>query len=73
MHAVLAAAEALGEPLVALLGEPTYYSRYGFRPSSEYGITPPDRQWGEYFQVRTLSEYQPVTGTFAYAKPFSRF
>ena len=73
MHAVLAAAEALREPLVALLGEPTYYSRYGFRPSSEYGITPPDRQWGEYFQVRTLSEYQPVTGTFAYAKPFSRF
>ncbi len=73
MHAVLGAAEALGEPLVALLGEPSYYRRYGFRASLECGITPPDRRWGEYFQVRTLSEYHPVTGTFAYAKPFSRF
>ena len=31
MHAVLGAADALDEPLVALLGSPAYYSRFGFR------------------------------------------
>ncbi len=32
MHAVLGAADALGEPLVALLGNPRYYARFGFVP-----------------------------------------
>lgn len=31
MHAVLGAADALGETLVALLGEPGYYQRFGFQ------------------------------------------
>jgi hypothetical protein len=39
MHAMLGAADALDEPLVAVLGEPSYYARYGFRPSAKYGIT----------------------------------
>jgi len=72
MHAVLGAADALGEPLVALLGEPSYYGRFGFRASSEYGILPPDRNWQEHFQVRPLSAYRPLSGTFAYAEPFNR-
>lgn len=72
MHSVLGAADALGEPLVAVLGDPGYYRRYGFRDSAEYGITPPDPRWGTYFQVRTLSAYQPCVGTFAYADPFNR-
>ncbi len=71
VHAVLGAADALGEPLVALLGSPAYYGRYGFRPSTEYSITPPDPDYGKYFQVRTLSAYEPtLRGTFAYATPF---
>jgi putative acetyltransferase len=71
VHAVLGAADALGEPLVALLGSPAYYGRYGFRPSTEYGIAPPHPGYGEYFQVRTLSAYEPaLRGTFAYAAPF---
>ncbi|MGH3937053.1 MAG: GNAT family N-acetyltransferase [Pseudonocardiaceae bacterium] len=73
MHAMLGAADALGEPLVALLGEPEYYGRYGFRASTAYGIEPPKPLWGRYFQVRTLSAYRPCPGTFAYAKPFNRF
>ncbi|MGC9668336.1 GNAT family N-acetyltransferase [Planosporangium sp. 12N6] len=72
MHAVLGAADALGEPLVALLGDPGYYGRYGFRISTEYGIAPPDPRWGKYFQIRTLTEYRPLTGTFHYAEPFDR-
>ncbi|SES49799.1 putative acetyltransferase [Pedococcus cremeus] len=74
MHAVLGAADALGEPLVALLGDPGYYRRFGFRPASEVGITAPEPAWGDLFQVRTLAAYDPaLTGTFTYAAPFSRF
>ncbi|MBV2366603.1 GNAT family N-acetyltransferase [Streptomonospora nanhaiensis] len=74
MHAALGAADALGAPFVALLGEPAFYRRFGFRPASHYGIAAPDPAWGEYFQVRTLSAYDPAAarGTFAYAAPFDR-
>jgi predicted N-acetyltransferase YhbS len=73
MHAVLGAADALGEPLVALLGDPAYYGRFGFRPSTDYQITPPRPQWQPHFQVRTLTGYRPsVRGAFSYAQPFDR-
>lgn len=73
MHAVLGAAEALGEPLVGLLGEPAYYRRFGFRPATAHEITPPNRRWGGYFQVRTLTACRPsVHGPFAYPEPFDR-
>jgi predicted N-acetyltransferase YhbS len=73
VHAVLGAADALGEPLVALLGNPGYYRRFGFRVSSEYQIAPPVPQWQQHFQVRTLSTYaSSVNGTFSYPEPFNR-
>ncbi len=73
MHAVLGAADALGEPLVALVGWTEYYPRFGFRPASEYGITPKDPEWAEHFQVRTLTAYDPaVRGEFAFPEPFDR-
>ncbi|MGA5322150.1 GNAT family N-acetyltransferase [Streptomyces seoulensis] len=72
MHAVLGAADATDEPLVALLGDPAYYDRFGFRTSTEYGITPPDPGWAHHFQIRTLTTYDPATrGTFAYPEPFN--
>ena len=73
MHAVLGAADALDEPLVALLGSTKYYPRFGFRLASEYGITPQHPEWTEHFQVRTLAAYDPaVRGEFAYPEPFER-
>jgi predicted N-acetyltransferase YhbS len=73
MHAVIGAADALGEPLIALLGDPGYYVRFGFRLAQEYQVTPPQPQWREHFQVRTLAGYQPsVRGEFAYPEPFDR-
>ena len=73
MHAVLGAADALGEPLVALLGSTEYYPRFGFRPASEYGIVPQHPEWGAHFQVRALTTYDPsVRGEFAYPEPFDR-
>ncbi len=73
MHAVLGAADALGEPLVALLGSTGYYPRFGFRLASEYGITPTDPEWEPHFQVRPLTAYDPaVRGEFGYPEPFER-
>ena len=73
MHAVLGAADATGEPLVALLGDPAYYGRFGFRPSTGYQITPPRPHWQPHFQVRVLTGYQPqLSGMFTYPEPFDR-
>ncbi|NUT21487.1 MAG: N-acetyltransferase [Hamadaea sp.] len=70
MNAVLGAADALDEPLVALLGSPAFYGRFGFRPSTEFEITPPEPDWADYFQVRPLTAYVPTSGVFRYATPF---
>ena len=70
MHAVLGAADALGESVVGLLGEPSYYSRFGFDPAASHGVQAPDASWGEYFQVRTLTAYDGEVGLFSYATPF---
>jgi putative acetyltransferase len=73
MHAVLAAADAGNEPLVALLGSTSYYQRFGFRLAGEYGITPRHPEWRPHFQVRPLAAYDPaVRGEFAYPEPFDR-
>jgi putative acetyltransferase len=71
VHAVLGAADALGEPLVALLGSTEYYPRFGFRPAGEYQITPAQPRWVPHFQVRALTAYRPgLRGRFAYPEPF---
>jgi putative acetyltransferase len=73
MHAVLGAGDAIGEPLVALLGDPAYYCRFGFVLSDTHAIQPPVAQWKAHFQVRTLTRYTPsLAGTFRYPEPFDR-
>jgi putative acetyltransferase len=72
MHAVLGAAEALDEGLVALLGEPAFYARFGFRSADEFGIAAPSPEWGAYFQVRLIGSGPPPRGLFRYAEPFQR-
>jgi putative acetyltransferase len=73
MHAVLAAADALDEPLVALLGDPAYYARFGFERADDQGIVSPQPEWGRHFQARALTAYAPsLRGTFAYPEPFDR-
>ena len=72
VHAVLGGADALDVPLVALLGSSAYYQRFGFVPAAGLGIEAPDPEWGDYFQVRTLSAYVPeVRGPFRYAPSFA--
>lgn len=71
MHGVLAAADALEEQAVVLLGEPDYYRRFGFLLAAPLGILPTDPSWTEHFQVRPLSAWDgSLRGTFHYASAF---
>jgi putative acetyltransferase len=71
MHAVLAAADALDEQAVVLVGHAGYYPRFGFRPAIELGITPPDPDWVEHFQARGLSAHRDdLRGPFRFAPSF---
>jgi putative acetyltransferase len=71
MHAVVGAADALDERLIALLGNPEYYSRYGFEPSRQHGVEPPHEFYGDHFQVRLLTAATGAErGPFRYAAPF---
>ena len=72
MDAVLTAADAADVPLIVLLGAPQYYSRFGFRPAKELGVTPPEPEWGDAFQARPLTSYrESLAGRFRYAPAFS--
>jgi putative acetyltransferase len=71
VHALVAVAEATGERLVALLGDPAYYRRFGFVAATTLGVTAPEPAWGAHFQARWLAEPQ-TGGTFRYADPFTR-
>ena len=72
MHAVLGAADATDEALVALLGDPAFYRRFGFVAAAELGVAAPDPAWGRHFQARALSAFPAgLTGTFRYAAPFA--
>jgi putative acetyltransferase len=72
MHAVLAAADALGGPEVVLLGSPSYYARFGFVLAAPMGITPPEAAWAPHFQVRRLTAWEGASGAFRYAPAFDR-
>jgi putative acetyltransferase len=71
MHAVIAAADSLGEPLIVLLGAPEYYQRFGFEPAADHRIAAPDDSYGEDFQVRRLTTATgSERGSFRYADAF---
>jgi putative acetyltransferase len=52
-------ADERGEPLVLVLGHPSYYPRFGFRRASAIGIIPPDGIPDEAWMAITLSAYRP--------------
>jgi putative acetyltransferase len=56
MSALLARVEADGWPMAVLLGDPSYYSRFGFEASGRYGITYPAVGANDpHFMVRAFS------------------
>lgn len=71
MHAMIGAADVVGEPLIALLGDPGYYSQFGFVPSTDLGVVSPGTGWGRHFQVLPLTAWNDsITGSFRYSAPF---
>ncbi|MBD2347201.1 GNAT family N-acetyltransferase [Anabaena subtropica] len=54
----LTKAEARGESLVIVLGDPQFYTRFGFIPSTTYGIESPFPVPDEFFMVKPLQKYQ---------------
>jgi putative acetyltransferase len=71
MHSVIGAADAAGEPLIAVLGDRHFYRRFGFIEADRIGIVPPNPDWAAHFQVRTLTDCPAsVAATFRYAAPF---
>jgi len=68
MVELLTRAEEHELPLVALLGDPGYYRRFGFEPAHPLGIAyPPVGADSPYFLVRRLTAYDPsYQGDFVY-------
>jgi putative acetyltransferase len=60
MEEALRLADARGEPLVLIEGDPRYYERFGFRRADESGIGPPEGARGpQFFMMCPLSAYDP--------------
>jgi predicted N-acetyltransferase YhbS len=73
MHETVVRANAAGEWGIALVGDPLYYQRFGFVPSTSLGIDPPHPDWGDGFQVLPLALWPGgIHGTFRYADPLAR-
>lgn len=74
VRAATAVADGLGEPFVVLEGSPTYYSRFGFGPAADHGITLPLPDWAppEAAQVLRLTHDDPaLRGTVVYPAAFA--
>jgi predicted N-acetyltransferase YhbS len=72
MHETVVRANAAGELGIALLGDPEYYSRFGFVPATSFGIEPPVAEWGDLFQLLPLALWPGgIHGTFRYAAPLA--
>ena len=68
MHELLVRADDAGWSLVVLLGRPAYYSRFGFEPASQFGITYAPVGFGNpHFQARPLRAFTHSSpGMFTY-------
>ena len=79
VEAVCAIAEDCAEPVIVLVGGPSYYSRFGFEPAEHLGITLQLPDWAphEAAQVLRLSAYDPrdpgLRGTVRYPPAFDGF
>lgn len=74
VYALLGAAQALDEEIVCLLGDPAYYSRFGFVPASALAISPPVPAWEAHFQALHLGAGRTINkpATFRYDTAFDR-
>jgi putative acetyltransferase len=71
--AALGAADGLGAPLVTVLGDPAYWSRFDFVAAYRHGIAPPAPIPGDAFQARARGRGPDpgIRGTLVYPPPFA--
>ena len=61
MEETIRIADARGEPLLLIEGNPQYYERFGFTRADAVGIEPPPEARGpQYFMIRPLAGYDPA-------------
>jgi len=54
-------ADARGDQLLLIEGDPKYYERFGFTRADAVGIEPPPEAHGpQYFMIRPLASYDPA-------------
>jgi putative acetyltransferase len=72
MHEAIERASRTEYPLIALLGHPAYYPRFGFRPAeATYGITTHYDAPPEAWMALALPAFAPhIRGAFRYAPAF---
>jgi putative acetyltransferase len=72
MHAAIAQARATDYTLIALLGHPAFYPRFGFEPAeARFGVTSKYDAPPEAWMALALPAYTPdVRGRFEYAPAF---
>jgi putative acetyltransferase len=68
---VLAIADEREEPMIAALGAPAFYGRFGFTPAADHGVHGPYDEAGEAFQVRVRRGADAGTGQLIYPAPFT--
>lgn len=68
MESLVIEATSRGWPLLVLLGDPAYYSRFGFEPAGPLGLTyAPAGAGSPHFQARRLDDYDArQSGWFTY-------
>ena len=61
MEETIRIADARGEPLLLIEGNPKYYERFGFSRADAVGIEPPAEALGpQYFMILPLAGYDPA-------------
>ncbi len=71
MHAAIALATARSQPVLVLLGHPTYYPRFGFESARSIGIDPP-QPWsdGAWMALRLPAWTPDLRGVAHFAAAF---
>lgn len=71
LREALAIADKRDEPMVAVLGAPALYGRFGFAPAADHGVHGPYDDAGEAFQVRAQDGAEITSGSLIYPAPFA--
>lgn len=70
MREALATADRRGEALIAVLGAPSFYGRFGFVPAATHDVTSPYSDAGEANQVRQIGDRPIQPGILVYPPMF---